>query len=660
MNNIKRILTANPPRSLKQILDPQHYPKDWPVRNRYHPSPSDWRDEVFYFLLPDRFSDGQEQPGNLLKWDLSTPEGLKEIRLRRANDWSGWQRSGAERFQGGTLAGIGSKLDYLQKLGVTTLWIGPVFRQRIEENTYHGYGIQDFLDVDPRFGTRRDLVELVQATHDRGMRVVLDVIFNHSGCNWLYDPDPTKGMKASYLTAGFHDPIWRRNGSGAAILPPAPTAAPDDYVWPEDLHGVDCYMRAGTGNLGAGDITKDDAEHKRTDFENLRKFNLFRDDTLTALVLGYHYWIALADVDGFRIDTFKHVTREQARNFCNAIKEYAEVLGKDDFFLVAEIAGGNTPQNCYLNAAGRNLNACLDIGEQREVLCDVGKGLRSAKDFFAGFNYYDDGMGSHRNWGSQHLSISNDHDHVFGSKVRLAADASNDHQAAAVVALQLFTLGIPCLYYGTEQGLAGGAEREERKYLANWGGEDRFLREAMFGPVHPRKAGRAGTQNDPFDASEVGFGPHGTTGLHVFNPDHPIYTRIAQLADVRRRFKPVRRGRQYPRPISYLNYPFADPGAGQIIAWSRIFDDQEVLIVVNAHGTERRGARVAVDGRLSAQEGMQIVANTDPTAPAGMRPGDRLEVASSGGWSFVALDQWLLGPSEVMILANQSALDAAD
>ena len=87
------------------------------------------------------------------------------------------------------MAGIRSKLDYLAGLGVTTLWIGPIFRQRVEEDTYHGYSIQDFLDIDPRFGTRRDLVELVEEAHSDKyhMRVVLDIIFNHSGCNWLYD-----------------------------------------------------------------------------------------------------------------------------------------------------------------------------------------------------------------------------------------------------------------------------------------------------------------------------------------------------------------------------------------------------------------------------------------------------------------------------------------
>jgi glycosidase len=255
-------------------------------------------------------------------------------------------------------------------------------------------------------------------------------------------------------------------------------------------------------------------------------------------------------------------------------------------------------------------------------------------------------------------SISNDHDHVFGPKVRLAADASNDHQGAAVAAFQLFSLGMPCLYYGTEQGLAGGAEPDERQYLNSWGGHDCLLREAMFGPEHPRAAGWSGTQGtaDPL----VGFGPHGTAGWHVFNPKHPTYLRIAQLTQARTKFKPLRRGRQYQREISYLNYPFAFPDRGQLIAWSRVYDKQEVLVVINSHGLERRGARIVIDARLS-REGMQVVANTDPAAPATMRPGGRIgrEVTEDTKWHYVSLDQWLLGPSEVMVLANRPAIESA-
>ncbi|MBA3037801.1 MAG: alpha-amylase [Desulfobacterium sp.] len=654
MDNIKTILSAKAPGNLTEAL------ANWPVREKYNISPSDWRDQVFYFLLPDRFSNGKERPKKLLDADLSTDAGLARIHALRGKEWcwDKWQNSGANRFQGGTLAGVHSKLDYLKNLGITTLWIGPVFRQRIELNTYHGYGVQDFLDIDPRFGSRRDLIDLVNAAHDRNMYVVLDIIFNHSGCNWLYDTSSGDIFQPGYLPPfGSYSPIWPRNGFGSAIMDTEQALGRDDYVWPVDLQGLRHYLRTGSGDLGKGDIDDDNAEHKRTDFCDLRKFDLFSNDTLGFLILVYQYWLALTDIDGYRIDTFKHVTFEQARNFCNALKEYAEDIDKDDLFLVAEVAGGNSPQDQYLDVTGRNLNSCLDIGEQREILCNTGKGIEASARFFAGFNYYDKGMGSHRNWGSRHLSVANDHDHVFGSKLRLAVDASNDRQGAAVTAVQLFTLGIPCIYYGTEQGLAGGAEPDQRKYLNGWGSNDCLLREAMFGPLHPRASGFAGTLGKT-DRALPGFGPHGTCGWHVFNTKHPAYARIAMLSEIRKAFKPLRRGRQYQRQISFFGNKFAFCGAGEIIAWSRIFDDQEMLVVINPHGTQRRGGRVLVDGHLSA-EGMQIVANTDPAAPEQMKAGAIVNVDSLNGYMFVSLDKWLLGPSETMVLANRRAIEAA-
>jgi hypothetical protein len=122
MADLNDILDKAPPRSLAEAL------ADWPARDRYEPSPNDWRDEIIYFLLPDRFSNGQEAPDRLLDIDLSAPEGISRIRALRGAEWrwDKWQFSGANRFQGGTLAGIRSKLDYLADLGITTLWIAPV------------------------------------------------------------------------------------------------------------------------------------------------------------------------------------------------------------------------------------------------------------------------------------------------------------------------------------------------------------------------------------------------------------------------------------------------------------------------------------------------------------------------------------------------------
>src|ERR671915_139575 len=106
---------------------------DLKPRGNVHPSPADWRDQTFYFLLPDRFSDGKEAQRPV--FDRADPQHFK------APDKRAWMESG-KNFQGGTLKGIASKLDYLQGLGVTALWLGPVWRQRPDLQTYHGYGIQ--------------------------------------------------------------------------------------------------------------------------------------------------------------------------------------------------------------------------------------------------------------------------------------------------------------------------------------------------------------------------------------------------------------------------------------------------------------------------------------------------------------------------------------
>ena len=156
-----------------------------PRRQRFHPSPADWRDEVLYFLLVDRFSDAQESSRSRLdrnQRDSARPPGSDGQDWR----WDRWAESGAHRWQGGTIQGVASKLDYLQQLGISTIWISPVFKQRGHLDTFHGYGIQHFLDVDPHFGTRQDLVDLVDAAHQRDMRIILDIIFNHSGFNWVY------------------------------------------------------------------------------------------------------------------------------------------------------------------------------------------------------------------------------------------------------------------------------------------------------------------------------------------------------------------------------------------------------------------------------------------------------------------------------------------
>jgi glycosidase len=624
-----------------------------PRKQQYFVSPVSWRDEIVYFLLVDRFSDGKEGDRPLLdraNLAAARPSQSAEQPWR----WDRWAESGAERWQGGTIAGVMSKLPYLKQLGMSAIWLSPVFKQRGHLDTYHGYGIQDFLDVDPHFGDRRDLVELVDAAHELGLRVILDIIFNHSGSNWLYPPGTPGGQFEPHYTTGRY-PFGSWRGSQGESIDTIHDA--EDGAWPEELQQEDRYTRAGAGDLGAGAIDDPNAEHKRTDFLDLRDFRLESPETLTDLARCYKYWIALTGCDGFRIDTLKHVSFEEARNFCGSIKEFASNLGMHNFLLMAEIAGGDFAEDGYLDALKRNLNAALDIGETKQALIGVAKGLVEPQSYFGSFEPKQVVMGSHRALGDRHISVLDDHDHVFGEKIRFSSEAASDHQVVAGVALQLFALGIPCVYYGTEQAF-GGPEASQRQFLPDWKRSDRYLREAMFGPEHPRKHGRDGLPSlTGLDPQLPGFGPFGTAGRHCFDETNDTYLRIAAIAAMRGRHPVLRHGRQYLRPLSLFDRPFALPGPGELVAWSRILDDEEALCVLNGHGTQARGGDVVVDAELNPLgSSMTVVLNTAEVASgtgfAGPhRVGSALPLRrTTDGTAYVEIRD--LPPSEVIVLAN--------
>ncbi|MDH4250802.1 MAG: alpha-amylase family glycosyl hydrolase [Nitrospira sp.] len=641
------LLSQPVPRNLTDIALPR--------RVRFQSSPGDWRDEVLYFLLVDRFSDGQEASRPLLDRNRRStfrPDGHDGQPWR----WDRWAESGAHRWQGGTLKGVESKLGYLQDLGVTALWLSPIFKQRGHLDTFHGYGIQHFLDVDPRFGTREDLVALVDAAHNRGMQIILDIIFNHSGFNWVYPrglkEPPYKPFPDHYPFGSWLDRNGEEIGTHVADL--------DAGVWPTELQSIESYTKAGVGSLGAGSLDDATAEHKRTDFFTLRDFALSTRGVLDHLAACYRYWIALSDCDGFRIDTLKHVSFEEGRNFCGTIKEFAANLGKTNFLLVGEVAGGDFAQDRYLDVLGRNLDAALDIGGMRMTLQNVAKGLAHPQTYFDGFDAGNAEMGSHRNLGQRHVSILDDHDHVFGQKIRFSSEAASEEQVVVGVALQLFTLGIPCIYYGTEQSFAG-PEELACQFLPGWkGGDhaDRYLREAMFGPEHPRAAGQAGlSSSDGFDPTLPGFGPFGTAGAHCFDPNFHAYRRIATLAAIRQRFPVLRVGRQYLRPVSLFDGPFLLQGPGELVSWSRILSDEEALCMINPHGTQARGGDVVVDADLN-QPGMAltVIANS-MEAGGGTSAGIAHPVGSqlpikrrSDGAAFVEIRN--LAPSAVIVAVN--------
>ena len=225
------------------------------------------------------------------------------------------------------------------------------------------------------------------------------------------------------------------------------------------------------------------------------------------------------------------------------------------------------------------------------------------------------------------------------------------------------------MYYGTEQSLSG-PEPSQEVFLPNFGGNDAFLREAMFGPQHPRKSGLDGLAagSAGFDNSLPGFGAFGTAGAHCFNPTSAAYIRIAELIKVRKDFPVLRYGRQYQRPISNFGFPFALPPAGELIAWSRILDDEEALCIVNGHGNEVRGGDVVVDINLNSSSAagdpfrggtpfLSVIANSAQAAVGsaytGPHPvGEKVPVKNRNGSAFVEIRD--LPPSEVVVLTNRA------
>src|SRR6266511_2619112 len=234
----------------------------------YHPSPAAWEDEVLYFLMLDRFSDGREHgylanDGTPVATSANAPtppfvEADRNNAVSSDADAARWRDAGA-RWCGGTLKGLTSKIGYLKRLGITAIWVSPVFRQVAAQQSYHGYGIQNFLDVDPRFGTREDLREMVATAHEHGIYVILDIIFNHVGDIFDYDADRYAANASDgsvsfdtywdgqpYRVKGFRD----RQGQlslpfGPVDLGAYPDAWPDGAIWPAEFQDAMVFTQKG-------------------------------------------------------------------------------------------------------------------------------------------------------------------------------------------------------------------------------------------------------------------------------------------------------------------------------------------------------------------------------------------------------------------------------
>ena len=590
----------------------------------YFPSPTAWEDRVFYFLLPDRFSDGNENDyldndGNSVSTGSIAPYTPDANGNALKEDAESWREAG-KNYVGGNLKGLTQKIGYLKRLGVNAVWLGPIFKQVERENTYHGYGIQDFLDVDPYiegngkkrgFGTREDLKEFVRVAHENGIYVILDIILNHSGDIFSYDPDRylTKDSEGNefldprwddrpYKVKGFND----RQGATDRFPfvktdPHDPSTWPgkDDAIWPVELQDPACFTQKG--RINNWDY---DPEFREGDFFDLKDIrhgegsldNYRVSAGLRYLCEVYKYWIAYADIDGYRIDTVKHMDDGATRYFASVIHEFAQTLGKDNFFLLGEITGGRKRAYETLEATG--LSAALGINDIPDKLEYLVKGYRNPADYFGLFRNSElVHKDSHIWFRDKVVTTFDDHDQVRkgDNKARFCANDNGDKVILNVLALNALTLGIPCIYYGSEQCFDGEGSGDHG---------DRYIREAMFGGD---------------------FGAFRSKGVHFFNEDNPVYQELAKLLEIRRENIVLRRGRQYLRPISApddgVNFGLPRTIGGQmrsVVPWSRILSTKEMVLAINTDYDNSTTAWVTVDNDLhEAGDTLRCIYSTDAT-----------------------------------------------
>lgn len=560
------------------------------ANRKYHPSPAHWEDEVIYFILLDRFSDGNENlfrdnAGNTVTGGTSAlfAASANGNAVRTETEAGRWRDAG-NRFVGGTLAGAETKLGYLRRLGVTVLWISPIFKQVPVENSYHGYGIQNFLDVDPHFGSREDLRRLVSTAHDLGIRVILDIIINHSGDVFRYQGGDPSWSGQVFSVRGFRDSRGEPTlPLGPIDLQAHPDAFPDAGIWPKEFQDAQAFTREGHisnfdyfPEFADGDFfgLKDLHHGERLCSEGRDQIDRYLvSPTLRQLCEVYKFWVAFADVDGFRLDTVKHMDPGAARFFASVIHEYAESIGKDNFYIIGEITGGRDFAFDRLEVTG--LDAALGISDERVKMTGLVKGESNPEEYF---DLFTNSLLVHKDshvWFKDKVVTSvDDHDHVDqGNQKHRFSAGGFAKLIVPAVALNAATIGIPCMYYGTEQLFDGE------------GGSDRFIREAMFGGE---------------------FGAFRSHGHHCFDEDQPTYRVLAEIHKLRQSQITLRRGRQFLRPISGNGQDFGIPrrfGSERmlsIVAWSRIFSDQELLCAINTDPDRATSAFATIDDDLHA------------------------------------------------------------
>ena len=399
-------------------------------------NPVKWEDQIIYFLMIDRFANGDETN------DVLTESGIEAGNVN-------------SKYNGGDIRGMIDRLDYIKDLGVTAVWLTPPVANQwwdgfVDYGGYHGYWARDFKQLDEHFGNLALYEEFIDEAHKRGLYVIQDIVCNHTGNFFLYD-----------------EKTGEYSLNDESIPTQKPTQFPfdqNDYNDPEqrDLNIYNWPSEIETPNK------------KNTAFANLDDLNTENEKVIKALKDSFNFWIEKG-VDGFRIDTAIYVDDPFWPEFLEAddgIYSAAEARGKENFIAFGEAwvtpkPMENDAEKLVAGYFDLGFNSMLDFPLMSEIHRVFKEGkptanmqyrLEQREAFFSG---------------KPMITFIDNHDM---SRFLNGARVLDLQQALAFI----FTIpGVPTIYYGTEQGLD-----ETRAAMFKGGfmseGEDRYDKKSFL------------------------------------------------------------------------------------------------------------------------------------------------------------------------------------
>lgn len=349
----------------------------------------DWDEAVIYMTCTDRFYDGNTSND------------------KAYNTTDVFDKKGSLSYHGGDFAGLEQKLDYLEDLGVNTIWITPIVENSdaktgddgIPTTGYHGYWASDFTKLNPHLGTEAEFKSLINAVHDRGMKLMVDVVLNHAG----------------YGTEDYFNSILR------------------------DADGNTIKMLRDDSNTVTGDDVYDA-------LSDLPDFVTENEDVMNQLVKWQTDWVKKYDIDYYRVDTVKHVNSETWAAFKNALTE-----ADAEFKMIGEYSGAG-----YGNTAGElgtgRMDSLLDFDYNDQAVNFVSGNVEGAESFLESRN---NSINNTATLGAFLSSHDEDSlvDKLTKEKGMTEEQALNAAKVAA--ALQLTSKGQTVIYYGEELGQHG-------------------------------------------------------------------------------------------------------------------------------------------------------------------------------------------------------------